>query len=157
MVTSVRRYIAVSGYRNYKNWRLVFETLAMEFYNVDLSFPSVELLIGDCNLEEGPGADFYAYQYYIAKFNKEPWVFKADWEKYKKRAGPIRNREMIDSGVKTLYAFPDDRSKGTIGCVEYAVSKGVEVIFPEMEWRFSGKKSAKPEWFKWAKELKNDK
>lgn len=53
--------------------------------------------------------------------------FEADWVKYGNAAGPIRNREMIDSGLNKLYAFPDEHSKGTIDCLKYAESKGIEV------------------------------
>lgn len=33
-------------------------------------------------------------------------VFYANWNKYGTRAGPIRNQEMIDSGIDKVIAFP---------------------------------------------------
>lgn len=40
--------------------------------------------------------------------------FKADWDKYGKSAGPIRNQQMIDEGKPDFFiAFPTENSVGT--------------------------------------------
>lgn len=38
--------------------------------------------------------------------------FPADWDKYKKAAGPIRNREMAQSGLDGAIQFPGNRGTG---------------------------------------------
>jgi hypothetical protein len=44
-------------------------------------------------------------------------VFRADWKKHGRRAGPIRNREMLEA-ADWLIAFPGGR--GTANCVAQA-------------------------------------
>jgi hypothetical protein len=54
----------------------------------------------------------------------------ADWRKYGRAAGPIRNRQMFDEHKPDLViAFHHDlaHSKGTADMVKYAKSKGCEV------------------------------
>lgn len=56
--------------------------------------------------------------------------FKADWEKYGKPAGPIRNRWMLKEGRPTqVLAFHNNiaKSKGTKDMVEIARKAGVPV------------------------------
>ncbi len=40
-------------------------------------------------------------------------VHNADWDQYGKRAGYIRNAEMVDSGINFALIFWDGQSKGT--------------------------------------------
>lgn len=40
-------------------------------------------------------------------------VHPADWDKYGKSAGHIRNKEMVDSGIDFAIIFWDGESKGT--------------------------------------------
>ena len=56
-------------------------------------------------------------------------AFPADWKKYGKAAGPIRNREMLDTKPDIVLAFHDnlDASLGTRDCVEEARRRGIPV------------------------------
>lgn len=49
----------------------------------------------------------------------------ADWKQYGKRAGPLRNQEMVDTGVDMVVAFPG--GPGTRDMVRRARNAGVEV------------------------------
>jgi hypothetical protein len=53
--------------------------------------------------------------------------YPAAWKQLGKRAGPIRNQEMLDSGIDMLLAFhPNlDESKGTRDMVKRAKKAGV--------------------------------
>jgi ABC-type sugar transport system substrate-binding protein len=53
--------------------------------------------------------------------------YPANWKKYGKSAGPIRNKEMLDSGVDLVIAFPG--GKGTTNMVKQAQDRKVEVLF----------------------------
>lgn len=55
--------------------------------------------------------------------------FYADWDKYGKSAGPIRNRKMLDENPDLVLAFHNDieNSKGTKDCVNEAKRRGIEV------------------------------
>lgn len=52
--------------------------------------------------------------------------FIPDWDRYGKKAGMLRNKDMGDY-ADTLVAFWDGRSKGTRQMIEYAYKKGLEV------------------------------
>jgi hypothetical protein len=51
----------------------------------------------------------------------------ANWNKYGKRAGYIRNREMADIATHLL-AFWDGKSKGTANMISIAESENIEVM-----------------------------
>ena len=87
--------VAVTGGRDYKNKIKVFETLD----NLLFRNPNFTLVVGDAT-----GADAYA-QVWAQKKNIPVEIFKADWAYYGRSAGPIRNRQMVDSGVDLLVAF----------------------------------------------------
>lgn len=56
-------------------------------------------------------------------------VFEADWTRYGKSAGPVRNRRMVESGPEAAYAFTAnlETSRGTADCVRRLRSAGVPV------------------------------
>jgi predicted Rossmann-fold nucleotide-binding protein len=71
------------------------------------------------------GADSMAGEFANAT-GIEEIVFPADWKKYGRRAGPIRNQQMLDEGKPDLVvAFPGGR--GTADMVERARAAGIEV------------------------------
>lgn len=51
----------------------------------------------------------------------------ADWERYGKRAGIVRNLEMLDSGIDLVIAFHDGRSTGTQHTIDEARRRGIPV------------------------------
>lgn len=71
------------------------------------------------------GADKLALAWAL-HHGREAEVFPADWGKYGKRAGPIRNQRMLDEGRPDLVlAFPGGH--GTEDMVEKAERAGVPV------------------------------
>lgn len=75
------------------------------------------------------GADLYAAQWAAAVEGVVHDPHPADWNKYGRAAGPIRNQEMLDTDPDVVIAFHDDleNSKGTKDMVERAVKKGTPV------------------------------
>lgn len=82
---------------------------------------------GDCrDIHGNPrGADFYAQQW----ANVYPQVgvlpFPADFDRWGRKAGPLRNRHMVATAYQTAgpdhvygLAFPHGVSKGTRGCMK---------------------------------------
>lgn len=55
-------------------------------------------------------------EHYAAKHNLDCHLYIAEWEKYGKRAGPIRNSEMVSIADQALF-FWDGVSKGTLDCI----------------------------------------
>lgn len=59
-------------------------------------------------------------------------AMSADWQEYGRRAGPIRNREMVDfvmgrPGIRVAVAFPLPESRGTLDCIRQARAAGIPV------------------------------
>lgn len=52
----------------------------------------------------------------------------AQWDVYGKAAGPVRNREMVELGADLMLAFPVGESRGTRGCMRFAVERGCAVV-----------------------------
>lgn len=74
------------------------------------------------------GVDENAVRWAIAR--KVPVAsFPADWERFGRKAGPIRNRQMLDAYPDaTVLAFPGPKSRGTWDCVRAAKDRGMGVI-----------------------------
>ena len=53
-------------------------------------------------------------------------VFPADWKRFKRAAGPIRNEEMAKSGDRLL-ALWDGESRGTMSMIRLALKHGLDV------------------------------
>jgi hypothetical protein len=54
--------------------------------------------------------------------------FPADWGTFGKRAGPIRNKQMLEEGKPDLViAFWDGNSPGTKNMIDQAQAKGISV------------------------------
>ena len=71
------------------------------------------------------GVDTLAIQY--ASENNLPLSeFPADWNKYKKAAGPVRNRQMAEAS-DALIAVWDGESRGTKNMIDTAMKLGLRV------------------------------
>lgn len=77
-----------------------------------------EIVCGfDEEKQQPEGIDLLAY-YYAKRYNIIVHTYPADWNKYKKAAGPIRNEQMVrESGAEALIAIWDSVSRGTINTV----------------------------------------
>jgi predicted polyphosphate/ATP-dependent NAD kinase len=110
------RRIAVTGGRDFGNLRMVMEA----FDEVGLCKDDV-LVHGGCR-----GADDLCARTAYFKYNAKTEAYYADWKKYGRAAGPKRNREMLESGIDLLIAFPG--GKGTFNCVMTARGLGIPVL-----------------------------
>lgn len=77
---------------------------------------------------EARGADTIARDAALA-LGFEVRRFPADWKKYGRAAGPIRNREMLDQKPDLVIAFHSDlsKSRGTADTVREAKKRGIPV------------------------------
>lgn len=74
------------------------------------------------------GADTLAHNWAVAH-KVETLEFPADWERFGRSAGHVRNRQMLEEGRPDLVvAFSGGR--GTANMVTLATDAGVEVIQP---------------------------
>lgn len=109
--------VLVCGGRNYSNEAMAFEVLD----TAHAANPIVEVIHGDA-----PGADMIAHRWGLMR-GIEVKPFPADWDRYGRAAGPIRNRQMLDEGKPHLViAFPGGR--GTRNMIEQAEGANVPVV-----------------------------
>ncbi|MGW2169169.1 SLOG family protein [Streptomyces sp. NPDC001705] len=53
--------------------------------------------------------------------------YPADWEQFGKRAGPIRNKQMVEAGADLVLAFPLPGGRGTQNTIDLAEAAGITV------------------------------
>ena len=109
--------VLVCGDRNWTNRQRIGVRLSSLLPNEDV------IIHGGCR-----GADKLAGQ--AAKALGFPVeVYPAEWTRHGRAAGPIRNQQMLDTGIDLLLAFHPDlvTSKGTRDMVMRADKAGVTV------------------------------
>lgn len=74
-----------------------------------------------------PGVDTQAALIWENELKQAVEPHPAHWNEYGRRAGPLRNQEMVDSGINLCLAFLDPESRGTKDCVERAEKAGITV------------------------------
>ena len=123
--------IIIAGSRKFKNYKLMAETLDKIGIHFMSTVHPIEIISGHASGADKLGERFAKYYGYPLK------IFPADWVKYGKAAGPIRNEEMAkyaaagDRGI--LVAFPIGESRGTRNMIELAKQYGLEVHVIEGE------------------------
>ena len=105
--------VVISGSRFYKNEEKMRRILT----GLHERHPNITLIVGDCK-----GADFIARK--IAKERGiKLEIFEAYWDMYGKKAGPIRNKEMIlrtktfDEYYILIFHENLEKSKGTVNFI----------------------------------------
>lgn len=106
--------ILVCGGRDFNDWGYLDAVLS--FYVP----PNSTIVHGDAK-----GADRLANRWALY-YDQSVEAYPADWDKHKKAAGAIRNKEMLDTGIDLVIAFPG--GKGTAHMVSIAKKAGVRVI-----------------------------
>jgi hypothetical protein len=76
---------------------------------------------------DAPGLDSIAREWAIVSCTAEE-PHPADWEKHGKKAGYLRNFEMVQLGADVCLAFPLGESKGTRMCMDLARAAGIPVM-----------------------------
>lgn len=113
--TTSGKRILVCGGRAFKDDKLLWSVLN----RVRRKYDSFVLVHGDCR-----GADRLARDWAVQHgIPHDP--HPADWDMHGKAAGPIRNREMLNSGLHGVIAFPG--GNGTAHMISIAKEKGVPV------------------------------
>jgi hypothetical protein len=109
--------VIIAGSRTFDNYDLLFEKCS----EIVKDFDSVEIVSGNAK-----GADRLGERF--AKENGFALtLFPADWEKFGKSAGYIRNKEMAEY-ADILIVFWDGVSKGTKHMIDSAEKNKLKVI-----------------------------
>ena len=118
--------VIIAGNRDFNN-RGIFENAMTWLLPSDSDYAeSIEIISGGCT-----GADALA-EIYAKEWDIPLKVFPADWEKYGKSAGPIRNEQMAKYATSNgdhafLIAFWDGKSRGTKNMIDMAFKYGLDV------------------------------
>ena len=113
--------LAIVGSRNFTNYNLFLKLLNEKLDFIKLNICDVRLIVSG----GAPGVDSMAERF--AKDNDiDLKVFKADWNKYGKSAGPIRNSEIVDT-CTVMIAFVALDSVGTYDSINKARTKKIPV------------------------------
>jgi hypothetical protein len=114
--------LLITGDRNWKDESSICSVIDM-FAEI---YPDLEVIHGGAN-----GADSIAGD--LAEFREiKVLVFRADWSKYGRAAGPIRNQQMLDEAKPNMvYAFHPDlkNSRGTLDMVKRARKANLPVTW----------------------------
>lgn len=123
-------HVLVCGGREYSHRQLLYGFMNELKDNLWKSGGRLDVIISGC----APGADSLAIDW--AKERKiELALFPAEWKKYRRLAGPLRNKRMLDEGKPDLVvAFPG--GSGTAHMVRHAETSGVKVLFPVITKEF---------------------
>ena len=111
--------VLVTGGRKYDNYKKVSDVLDKVFS----SFPSKDDVIIN---GAATGTDSLA-ALWAKNNNVSTAEFPAQWHRFGKRAGPIRNKEMLEKAKPHfVIAFPG--GKGTADMIAQAKAAGIEVM-----------------------------
>lgn len=107
--------VIIAGSRDITNPDFVEQAIQQSGFSI------TELVSG-----QAPGVDTLGERW--ARLNKIPIKpFPADWKKYGKPAGPIRNQQMADY-ADALIAIWHNNSSGTKDMIDKAKAKGLQVF-----------------------------
>lgn len=118
--------ILICGDRNWTNKQLIFDTLhefCWHMYNTK-GVSKFWVIEGEAN-----GADSLGREV-AEEMGFEVMKFPAEWDKFHRAAGPIRNQQMLQQGQPDYaFAFHNDlsKSKGTIDMVRRLRKAGIPV------------------------------
>ena len=117
----IKARIIVCGGRHFNDYDTLESLVDSVLAEKSLSNNEIEIISGHCE-----GADMLG-ELYAKKHGIICKVFPAEWTKYGRAAGPIRNSQMVEyaSGVplSIVVAFVSPRTKGTLDTVKKAVKK----------------------------------
>lgn len=121
--------IIVCGGRHFDDYELLISKMQAAIDMHHLKYEDIEIVSGHCE-----GADMLGEKY-AQEFGTSISIFPAQWEKYGRVAGPIRNKQMVDY-IKSdpnplVIAFTNPRTKGTRNTIKEAKKLNIPVIETE--------------------------
>lgn len=121
--------ILVCGGRKWTNRVLTFGVLDGYLQQFHLRGKPIVIVEGGAD-----GADTLAKEWAIK--NDVPFEeYPADWSRYGRAAGPIRNQQMLDTGIDLVVAFPGGR--GTADTIRRAEKMGIWARKPGLDEQYT--------------------
>lgn len=119
--------ILITGSRDWPDAYSVELAIVETLSKHRLTWHEATIVQGDCP----SGADRFAKDFAI-RMGMSVESHPANWDRFGRRAGPIRNKEMVDLGADVCLAFIRHKSKGATGTVDLAEKAGIEVVKEEI-------------------------
>ncbi|MFI9591023.1 SLOG family protein [Nonomuraea sp. NPDC052265] len=121
--------VIVTGSRDWPDWGAVCRALDLALTIAQDWGQPLTVVHGGC--ETGADAMAAAWVRIMRDDLDMPVIertFEAEWERFGKRAGPMRNRRMIEAGADYVIAFNLNDSRGTSGTIALAEAAGIPVV-----------------------------
>lgn len=113
--------VIIAGTRDFNDYAFLKRNLDYFLQGINPNNEEIEIVSGNAR-----GADKLGERY-AKEHNLPVKLFPANWDKYGKRAGYLRNQEMANYS-DMLIAFWDEKSKGTKHMIDIAKKQGLTVI-----------------------------
>jgi predicted Rossmann fold nucleotide-binding protein DprA/Smf involved in DNA uptake len=105
--------LAIVGSRNFSDYKVLSDFILSKF-----NLSEVDAIVSGGAKGADSLAEKFAHEHNLLLIVKE-----ADWAKYGRAAGPIRNQLIVDEAAAVV-AFPTPSSKGTLSTMNLATKKG---------------------------------
>ena len=127
----IKARIIICGGRHFNDYNALESLVDSVLAEKGLTNKEAEIVSGHCE-----GADILG-ELYANKHNIACKVFPAEWTKYGRAAGPIRNSQMVkyasESPTPIVIAFVSPRTKGTTDTINKATKRGFAVYRHDYE------------------------
>ena len=120
--------VIIAGTRDFNDYDFLKKNVDYFLQGINPNNEEIEIVSGNAR-----GADKLGERY-AKEHNLPVKLFPANWDKYGKRAGYLRNQEMANYS-DMLIAFWDEKSKGTKHMIDIAKKQGLTVIVVGYELR----------------------
>lgn len=125
--TEIISRIIVCGGRHFNDYACLESILDDVLADHNLGYTEVEVVSGGCP----SGADALG-ELYAATHNIQCSRFPAEWDRFGKAAGPIRNSQMVnyagESQKPIVVAFSNSTTRGTNDTIKKANKLGIEIV-----------------------------
>lgn len=122
--------VIVTGSRDWQDVHAVVKALIVAYQEARARGSFLTVVHGGC-----PGADAIASAWCWKQRRLGAKVlevvYEADWSRGRK-AGPERNRRMVEAGADKVLAFSRNRSRGTASTIRFAREAGIPVELHEI-------------------------
>ena len=123
--------IIVCGGRHFNDYDRMKSIIDRVIAEIGSGITAIEIVSGHCAGADQLGEKYAEERGYPCK------VFPANWKKYGRAAGPIRNSEMIkyasEAEVPIVIAFRSSKTRGTDDTVKKATQTGFKVVVEEYD------------------------
>lgn len=109
--------VIIAGGRDFNDYDLL-EEKCKDVLRLYMAYRNVTIISGDAT-----GADTLGERF-AKEYRLKSLIFPAEWQKYGRAAGPIRNQEMANL-ADAVIAFWDGKSRGTKNMIDLAQAKGL--------------------------------